>query len=386
MPASATVYQRRKKAKWHASPDGDLGSATDRQPLEVTVQGDGGSSNGEVPREHGFGTQTSSTGSTDETSAGADIPPAAEEQHLEVTVQGDNFTTGESCDPGDKSALVVGNDVLRHSEEANGEDREDSMSISSFHGFGTQATDGTGNTDKTSSEVPLSTADRQHLEVTLWSDHLTEASRQGGADEHHLEVTVQGDNLTTESSNLGDKSALVIDSDVLRHSEEANDEEWEDSMSISSFHGFGTQATTGTGSIDETSSEAPLSTADGQRLEVAVRSDRLTEAGHQGGFANQFSHESALVDESMSDASFHGFSDQDTSTRNPDKADQGAVFSDSATSNGTTSDEDLQEDGDEAERGDEDENIFGNIFGAQMVIRQVPEVEVGNSPLAASLH
>jgi len=41
---------------------------------------------------------------------------------------------------------------------------------------------------------------------------------------------------------------------------------------------------------------------------------------------------------------------------------------------------------DEEELGNEDENIFGNIFEVQMAIRQVPEVEVGNSPMAAFLH
>jgi len=40
---------------------------------------------------------------------------------------------------------------------------------------------------------------------------------------------------------------------------------------------------------------------------------------------------------------------------------------------------------DETELGDGDENIFGNIFEAQTAIRQVPEVEVGNSPMTAFL-
>jgi len=272
-----------------------------------------------------------------------------------VTVQGDG---GSSVSGG-----VLGG--IGNSEEANDDDRGEPVSISRERGFGAQNTS-TGSTDETSQGTDILSA----------------------ADEQHLEVTVQGDYLTAEFSNSGDEFALTIGGDFPRYSEEGNDEDREDSMSISSFYGFGTQATPGTGNTDDISSEAPQSTADGQHLEVAVRCDHLTDASHQGGLANEFSNGSALVEEtnredweeSVSDTSFHGFSGQGSSTRNLDEANQGAAFSD-----GATSDEDLQEDEDETERGDEDENIFGNILAAQTAIRQVPEVEVGNSPMVAFL-
>ena len=233
------------------------------------------------------------------------------------------------------------------------------------HGHNTQNTS-TGSTDETSPGTDILLA----------------------ADEQHPEVTVQGDYLTTEFSNLGDESAPAIGGNFRCCSEAANDEDWEESMSISSFHGFRTRATTGTGNTDDISSEAPLSTADRQHLEVAVQYDYLTDGSHQGGLANEFSNGSALVEEtnhedweeSVSDTSFHGFSGQDSSTRNFDEANQGAALSD-----GATGDEDLQEDEEETEWGGEDESIFGNISEAQMAIRQVPEVKVGNSPMAAFL-
>ena len=108
---------------------------------------------------------------------------------------------------------------IGNSEEANDEDQGEPMSISREHGLGAQDTS-IGSTDKTRPGTDILSADEQHLEVT-----------------------VQGDYLTTEFSNLGHKSTLIIGSDLPHHPEEANDEDWEDSMSISSFHGFGTQAT-----------------------------------------------------------------------------------------------------------------------------------------------
>ncbi|KAL4071386.1 hypothetical protein V8B97DRAFT_1917594 [Scleroderma yunnanense] len=328
-PGSTIVYKCKKNAKWHTSPKGNLGSATDGKCLEVIVQGGGGSS---------------------------------------------------------ISSEVIGG--IGNPEEANVNNWRELMPIFREHGFDTQFTT-TGSTNKTSPGTGILSA----------------------ADKQHLEVTVQGNCLSTEFSDLGDSSALVICSDVLCHSEETNNKSWEDSMSLSSFCDFVTQATTNTGNTNKTSSEAPQSIVDGQHLGMAVQSDHFTETS-QGGLANNFSNESALVkeinhkdwEESMSNISFHGFSGQDTSIRNPNNTNQGAAFSNGVTtakqipdvkmSNAqaeaecsqprdtnqkaalATSDADLQEDKDGTEQGDEDANIFENIEG-QTVIRQ--DVEMSNA-------